>query len=203
MPIIYQKEPAEAAKAMKQGLDKMIANRAFSTPRLARLSTGEAGAPVPVQALPVFTLGLSDLAEGKDASAAVNTGWRYAVKQDDEIVAHGQTIIDPAGKHQFAATNEGPLVEGTHKAIEAAEAQDEIKSGEFEIRFLQVPALYVAALWLVDKSGGRDYAVPVEPAPPPLIPSKLMPFGDLLEFLQEKAKLHMAAQGERPTLGGI
>jgi hypothetical protein len=30
-----------------------------------------------------------------------------------------------------------------------------------------------------------------------------MPFGDLLEFLQEKAKLHMAAQGERPTLGGI
>jgi len=202
MPIVYQKEPAEAAEAMKEGLNNMTSMRAFSTPRLRRVSTGEAEAPVLGQALPVYNLGLSDLAEEKNASAAIHTGWRYALKQGDEIVAHGETIIDPAGKHHFAATNEGPLVEGTTKAIEAAEAQNEIRRGEFEVRFLQVPALYVAALWLVNKSGGPDYAVPVEPAPAPLVPNKLLPFNDLLTLLQEKAKSHSAAQRDEDKVGG-
>lgn len=203
MPIVYRNEPAEAAEAMREGLDKMTLNRAFSTPRLRTAMATKAEAPVPAQALPVYTLGLSDLAEGRDASAAVHTGWRYAVKQDDEIVAHGETIIDPAGKHHFAATNEGPLVQGTTRAIEAAEAQDEIKRGDFEVRFLFVPALYVAALWLVDRSGKSDFVMPVEPAPPPLVPNKLMPFNDLLALLQEKAKSYSAAQREDPKLGGV
>lgn len=60
--------------------------------------------------------------------------------------------------------------------------------------------LYVTALWLVNKSGGPDYAVPVEPVPPPLVPNKLIPFEDLLELLQEKAKSSAAQRDD--TLGG-
>ncbi|MGZ4924870.1 MAG: hypothetical protein ACXV4B_00225 [Halobacteriota archaeon] len=179
----------------------MTAKRAFSTPRLRAALAEKAKAPTPAQAVPVYTLGLSDLAAEKDVSAAVNTGWRYGVMRGEEIVAHGETVIDPAGKHHFAATSEGPLVEGTAKALDAAEAEDEIKNGEFEVRFLQVPALYVAALWLVNKRGGPDYAVPVAPAPPPLVPNKLVPFDNFLMILHEEARKHLAALRDDATSG--
>jgi hypothetical protein len=113
----------------------------------------KAGEPVPERTLPVYHLGLSDPAEGKDASAAVHTGWRHMIKQNNEIVAHGETIIDTKGIHHFAAINEGPLVKGTSKGIATAEKEDAIKKGNFEVRILLVPALHVAALWLVDRDG--------------------------------------------------
>lgn len=202
MTIIYQKEPAEAAEAIKTGLKQMAAKRAFSTPLLSRAVIEKAEEPLPVQALPVYNLGLSDLAKGKDIRAAVHTGWRHTIQQNNEIVAHGETIIDPKGIHHFAAINEGPLVKGTSKAIDIAEKQDEIKKGNYEVRVLMVPALYVAALWLVDKSGKFDYAMPIEPSPPPLVPNKIIPFKDLLAFLQEKANLVPAAERDDDTIGG-
>jgi hypothetical protein len=202
MPIIYQKEPKEATEAIRTGLQLMSTNRAFSTPRLRRALAEEAEAPEPAQALPVYNLGLSDIGKSRDIGAAVHTGWRYAIRQNKEIVANGETIIDPQGRHHFAATNEGPLVEGTTRAIEAAEAEGVVKKGKYEVRFLQVPALYVTALWLVDKSGKADLAIPVEPTPPPLVANKLMPFADLLAILQEKAKSISAAEMEDEALGG-
>jgi hypothetical protein len=202
MPIIYRNEPAEATEAMKSGLEKMVSKRAFSTPRLRKAIIETAEAPVPAQAVPVYTLGLADLVKGKDVSAAANTGWRYAVKQNNEIVAHGETIIDPQGRHHFAATSEGLLVEGTTKALDLAEAQDIIRKGKYEVRFFQVPALYVAALWLVDKTGKSDMALPIAPTPPPLVPNRLIPFSDLLAFLQEKARAIPAAQLTDDTIGG-
>jgi hypothetical protein len=202
MPIIYRNEPAEAAEAMKNGLQKMVLKRAFSTPRLRKALAEGAEGPVPAQAVPVYTLGIADLTKGGDAGAAVHTGWRYAVKQSNEIVAHGETIIDRQGKHLFAATSEGSLVEGTTRALELAEAQDVIRKGSYEVRFLQVPALYVAALWLVDTTGKADLALPVAPVPPPLVPDRVIPFSDLLAVLQEKAKAIPAAQRDDDTLGG-
>lgn len=201
MTMIYRKEPEEAASAIKAGLGQMAEKRAFSTPRLRKALSEKAEAPEPAQALPVYNLGLSDLGKSRDVAAATHTGWRYAIRQDREIVANGETIIDDRGRHLFAATNEGPLVEGTRRALEAAEADAIVKNGKFEVRLFQVPALYVTALWLVDQDKKTDYAVPVEPSPPPLVANKLIPFADLMEVLNKKARSISAAERDDEALG--
>jgi len=77
--IIYQKEPDEAVESMRIGLKQMVAGRAFNTPLLCRAVTEKAAEPVLGQALQVYHLGLSDLAEGKDIRAAVHAGWYTVV----------------------------------------------------------------------------------------------------------------------------
>jgi hypothetical protein len=54
----------------------------------------------------------------------------------------------------------------------------------------------------VDKEGKSDLTMPVEPTPPPLIPNKLMPLGDILAFLQEQAKSKLEAYHGDEKLGG-
>lgn len=202
MPLVYRNEPDEAAEAVRNGLEQMASKGAFSTPRLRSAFIEKAQAPSTEQALPVYNLGLSDLVKDRNVRASTQTGWRYTLKQNNETIAHAETVVDRNGKNLFAGTNEGPLVEGTAKAIKAAEKQSEIKKGNYEVRLLFVPALHVTALWLVDKESRADLAMPTEPAPAPLVPNKLMPLENLLEFLQEQAKSKLESYHGDDTLGG-
>jgi hypothetical protein len=188
--------PDEAIEAIKTGVELMASKNAFHSPRLSRAFNEKIIAPIlekdlaalPERALPVYSLGLSDIAKSPDIKTSYKTGWCYTLNQDDETIAHAQTIIDPNGKHLFAGTNEGPLVEGTYKAIKAVEKQKEVKERIFEVRLLIIPALNVAALWLVDKENNVDFAVPIEPAPASLTPNELIPLEDFLAIVQDKAK---------------
>lgn len=202
MPIVYRRVPAEAIEAVRTGVELMASKRAFHTPRLSSAVTKKAVVPAPEQAFPIYHLGLSDIAGSPDIKASVQTGWRYMLKQDDEVLAHAETIIDPNGKHLFAGTNEGPLIEGTTKAIKAVEGQKEIKKGNFEVRLLFIPALYVTALWLTDKEGKFDFAVPIEPTLSPLTPNKLIPLKEFLVILQDKAKSAIESYRDNETLVG-
>lgn len=203
MPLVYRNEPDEAAKAVRNGLEQMASKGAFSTPRLRSAVAEKAAAPSTEKALPVYNLGLSDLVEEqKKEKAPPQIGWRYTLKQNNEVIAHAETVIDKNGKNLFAGTNEGPLVEGTAKAINAAEKQSKIKKGNYEVRLLFIPALYVTALWLVDKTDKADLVMPIEPAPTFLTPNKLMPLEDLLAVLQEKAKSKLESYHDDDTLGG-
>ncbi|HII93575.1 MAG TPA: hypothetical protein HA262_15860 [Methanosarcina sp.] len=202
MPIVYRNKPAEATEAVRTGLELMASKSAFKTPRLHSAFTEKAVTPLTEQALPVYNLGLSDIAASPTTKASIHTGWRYTLKQNDEIIAHAETVIDPNSRHLFAGTNEGPLVEGTEKAIKAAEEQSEIKKGNFEARLLFVPALHVTALWLADKERKADFAVPIKPVPSPLIPNKLIPLEDLLVILQEKARSVIESYRDEETLVG-
>ncbi len=189
MPIVYRNVPVEAIEAVKNGVELMPSKRAFHTSRLYSAFTERAAAPVPEQALPVYHLGLSDIAKSPDIKISTQTGWRYTLKQNNEVLAHAETIIDPNGKNLFAGTNGGPLVNGTAKAIEAVEDQSEIKQGNFEVRLLFIPALYVSALWLADKEGKADFAMPIEPTPALLTPNKLIPLKEFSLFSKTKQNL--------------
>ena len=94
---------------------------------------------------------LSDLVKDRKEKELSQTGCRYTLIHNNEIIAHAEAVIDQNGKNLFAGTNEGPLVEGTAKAIKVAEKQSEIKKGNYEVRLLFIPALHLSALWLVDK----------------------------------------------------
>lgn len=185
MSLIFKSEPSKVAEVVRNGLGRMASLRAFTTPRLAKIIAGfpkdrALTPPIPFQAMPVYHLGLEDLAEGRDLSAAIQTGWRYLLKHENEVVASADAILDADKNPVFAQVNEGPLINGTVSAIQVANNE----KGEYEIRFLMVPALHMAALWLVDTTGRSNVAIPISPAPPYLMPDKPIPVRELLVVLQ-------------------
>lgn len=189
MPLIFKPEPREVKQVMESHLGKMTSKQAFSTPRLAKLQFKEDAAPIiPTQAVPVYHLGLTDLAENRDITVAKQTSWRYLVKHNGEVVASADAVIGAEGKPVFSHVNEGPLVNGIISAIQTANSQEILQEGEYEVRLLMVPALYVAALWLVDMTGGQDQAMPIEPTFAPLTTNKLITIEHLIATLQELAR---------------
>lgn len=195
MSLRFKSEPREVAEVIRGGLERMASKQAFSTPSLSRIfSKVPARLPVPFKALPVYNLGLNDLAKGHDLRAAVQTGWRYLLKHSDKVVASVDAVVGPNQHPVFAQINEGPLVSGLISAINVAIAKDDFKRGEYEVRILMVPALYTAALWLVDVIRDRDMAIPISPTPPSLIPNKPIPANELLSVLRKAAKLALKMQ---------
>ena len=202
MPLVFKGEPPEVTQVVKARLNKMSAKKAYRTPRLAKAMLRKAvAAPVPTQPLPVYNMKLSDLAENRDQRAAAQKSWRFLVKHDDEVVATADALVAPNRKPVFSHVNEGPLVNGIVSAIQAANVQDEVRNGRYEARLLMVPALYVAALWLVDLSGDKDLVMVIEPAPPPFVANKLIAVKDLITRLQKMARDAIAAQPDE-TMGG-
>jgi hypothetical protein len=188
IPLIFKKVPEKADEAMRAGLERRTSMNAYITPLLRRAAIAKAKPPLPVQAIPLYSLGLSDISEKKDISEAKNTGWLYQLKQNDEIVANAETIIEPNGNHLFSAINEGPFVIGIVKGIKAAEEQSQLKTQDFEVRILIIPALYVASLWFVGKNKKTNYIMPIEPTQAPFTLYVLIPLNEFLNVVQEKAK---------------
>ena len=203
MSLIFKSEPSEVAEVIKNKLGQMASMRAFRTPQLARaISKETAKPPVPTQALPVYHIGLADLVKNCDHEAATQTGWRYLLKHEDEVVASAETVMGPDQKPVFAQVNEGPLVKGTVSAIQVASAHKDLKNSKYEVRILMIPALYTAALWLVDITGGHDMAVPIAPAPSPLEPDKPITIEKFFEVLRNAAKVAYSAQQSNEAIGG-
>jgi hypothetical protein len=203
MPLAFKPIPADIADVIKTGLEQMVSMQAFSTPRLAQIVSGQPEvSPDLFQALPVYHMGLAELAEDGDLGAAAQTSWRYLLKYDDEVVASADAVFGPNRKPVFSQVNEGTLLQGTVSAIQAADVEKDIKKGEYEVRLLMVPALYTAALWLVDVAGDRDLALPIAPCPPALTPDKPIPVEKLLAVLRDAAKAALAAQPPGEPIGG-
>jgi hypothetical protein len=191
--LIFKKEPSEVADVVRAGLKKMEDKRAFSTPRLAK--TTEIGdIPELAQKIPVYNLGLKDLAEDRGLDAASHIGWRYLLGHDSEVIASADAYFFQEKKPTFAQINEGPMVNGIVSGIQAAETEKDIEKGNYEVRLLMVPALYVASIWLVDMVGDKDKIIPIAPT---LIGFKInepLSVNEFFEVLQKAAKEALSSQ---------
>jgi hypothetical protein len=189
VPLVFKPVPFEVTEAARTGLNKIRSMRAFSTPRLSSIVSEEgARAPTQSQAIPIYDLGIKDLAEDRGLDAAIHTGWRFLISYDNEVIASADAYFDPDGKPIFAQVNEGPMVQGIVSGVQGARAEGEIGRGKYEVRLLIAPALYVAVLWLVDMIGDNDIAIPIAPTSNNLIINKPIPTNRLLTILQEASK---------------
>jgi hypothetical protein len=189
MAFIAPKPPQQALDAVHSTFLDLSRNRAFRTPAL-RNATGPLQLTEPHQ---VFTLGLSDLAAGKGLDAATPTGWRYLVQEGDNVLASAETVAGPRGEQVFSAFNEGRFVDSSAKAMRAMREFPEVGQGGFELRLLNVPGLYVLALWLHDTQGQGDFLVPLAPSPVETPAGKPVPAAVLLKELAAKAQVPIAA----------
>jgi hypothetical protein len=120
-------------------------------------------------------------------------------------VAAATAVKTKTGRFEFGGINAGPFVEETEKAIRTAEALEKVCRGEFEAVLLVVPALYVLALWLQDRSNdgpkGRsdeaDLLIPLPPSNPPLYPGRPIGLASFLEALRRPRERSSAVIGSR------
>ncbi|HVW64426.1 MAG TPA: hypothetical protein VHB01_05370 [Nitrosospira sp.] len=190
MALITPNPPKQAVDAVHSTFLELNRNRAFRSPAL-RSATGTLQLTEPHQ---VFTLGLTDLAAGKGLDAAKPTGWRYLVQESDKVLASAESVtVGSANEHVFSAFNEGGFVASSASAIRAVREIPEVEQGGFELRLLNVPGLYVLALWLHGTQGKGDLLVPLAPSPVETPAGRPVPAAVLLKELADKAQAPLVA----------
>jgi hypothetical protein len=100
----------------------------------------------------VFTATRDDVLERRVLAAAQPTSWR------DVVGTSAAEVAPREGEFVLTSINEGPFVASTGDAFDRAKQLE----GDYELRVLSIPALYVFALWL---HGEKNVLIPMEPAP--------------------------------------
>ena len=170
MPIIMRNPPRHGAAVLAANVTEFM--RAKQTPygMKAAVQPEELQHSEPH---PVYVATLDDLAAGKLLADAKQTGWRYLLAQNDEVVAEAElTEGRPAAKATkgakgkelaFAGLTHGPFTGATVDGLHAAERLPQVEKADYELRLLKVPAVYLVALWL--HGGNEDLLVPIGQPP--------------------------------------
>lgn len=136
----------------------------------------------------VYFVGLRDMAQGRLLAAAQMRGWRYIVLKGErplssaELSGGGEAVT-------FSNFDYGPLVASTVEGVGRAEALDVVQKEDFELRVLEVPALYVVALWL---HGPRELIIPLPPTRGQLEPFAVYEEGVVIDILRGPAARRLA-----------
>lgn len=148
---------------------------------------------------PVYFVSLDDVALGRVLASPSLTGWRYILFDADAPRLAAELSAAEAGAPlSFSHFNEGPYVEGLVAAVAIAEGLESVRGGDYELRLLTVPSLYLDALWL---SGADDLFIPLGPAPGALDPSRAYTEDELMDGLRELVDSRLATRDEELPWG--
>jgi hypothetical protein len=139
----------------------VVATLMTSGPGALSPKGGKAPSSYPGTPLPLFVLQLQDIvsAGSKFMDKVIENGWRYVIVSDGQVKAVADVKGPQGGQPpQFSALTHGELAERLAQASElAANNFADDPAGNFEARVLEIPALYIEALWL---HGSRDIFIP-------------------------------------------
>lgn len=178
-----------ALRAIQESVGGLLDHPAYSE-RL--LETGPEAVLSVAAPHDVYTLTATELMEGASLDAAKPIGRRGILMDGDRVVASVE-LEDPEGDHGVTTTK-GPFTDSTTRAIESVETWREVTEGDYELRLLRIPSLYLMALWLKDEIGASDVLIPLDPAPFDLSVGSRYTEPELLDILRSRAAL--TAPGE-------
>ena len=140
---LASKAPASAGQAIGKALRDLRAPGTFdeAAGRAVHISGG----------LPVYRLGLDDIVRADVLAHATKVGWRYIVAPPGGGVGYADVKESAKGEARFASLARNRNAERLTEAVHLAEEIAPSLSGDYEARILDVPALFLAALWLDGK----------------------------------------------------
>jgi len=109
------------------------------------------------QPIQLFMLKSNDISSANFLEKAVPVGWRYLIVNDGPVAVADVNAEGAKQAASFASLIRGPLAERLVQAAELAERKYGADSNVFDVRILEIPSLYVSALWL---HGDRDVFIP-------------------------------------------
>jgi hypothetical protein len=163
MSLKVPEAPIEAFKLVNTKIKEFSKQRQFRTRALRQAQPRALNLTVPH---PIYMLTLEDIVQQRSLEVAHPTGWRYLIQEGESAIASAEVLTDASGVVQtFSQFNEGPFVGATIRTLLTAEDLPEVEASAYELRLLQIPALYVMVLWLKDTEGDLDLILPMEPMP--------------------------------------
>ncbi len=102
------------------------------------------------QPLPVYRLGLDDIDDEHCIDKAVEIGWRYLIEPAGGVGGAGFADVRPAqgGEFKFTSLSQNANADRLLEAAHLAQQIGEGSAAEYEARILDVPAVYISAIWL-------------------------------------------------------
>jgi hypothetical protein len=110
------------------------------------------------QPLPVYRLGLEDIEGPESIAKAKHIGWRYLIEPaDGGAVAYADVKETGGGDARFTSLSRNRNAERLMEAAQLAEKIAKELPGDCEARILDVPAIYISAIWL---TGNKQIFIP-------------------------------------------
>jgi hypothetical protein len=200
MAITLATAPAESLSELRSKVEMWHAQPATSPSALHIGINLAAESGVDVQLPhPVYDVPLSDLAAGKGLANAQLTAWRYLLNDGASTAMAEVSAPKAAQPHTLSMLNRGPFISSLVHAVAAAES-DASLAGNYEVATINIPGLYVVALWLRSQTPGQGIVIPLDPAPPQLTAGQKYTEAQFADALAPAAKQVLAASG--PALAG-
>jgi hypothetical protein len=184
MPLKLSPHGPEVETAATRGLREILARPARSAPlfeteidpRTATLAAPHDG----------YVLDLGPLRAGEVLSAARPYAMRYLILAEPEAVGSVDVVHEEAGESFVAArVGSGPFDAALLASLREARERLAGTESEVEPRFLLIPALYIAALWL---HGAEEQLLPLAPEWEELSAGKTFPEEEIAPILRRLAE---------------
>src|SRR4030095_7103612 len=111
-----------------------------------------------------------DLADLPIRSAAKMACWRYLIfDRGDPLLTVAISANESGQAMDFLGANESELLQGFVNGVEFAENHEQIREADYELRFFEVPSVFMSAIWL---HSDNDIYFPLSPLTPegPFLP---------------------------------
>jgi len=120
---------------------------------------------------PVYIADAEDLVDNGRLDRAELVAWRYLLFSKRVPIASIEPRDPDSGEFRVSNVNVGPYVPATFDAIQKLEALEATRDRDYELAEVEIPGLYVMAIWLRNLGEGEDIVFPIGPeaphAPPP------------------------------------
>ena len=148
MAIVRTRQPPQSGPGL---IGKALSDLAGHPDRAASMAMAGGAAINLSQPLPVYRLGLEDIVDEHCLDKAVEIGWRYLI-EPAVGGAGGAGYADvrevQGGDFKFTSLSKNANADRLLAAAHLAQEVGEGSAVEYEARILDVPAVYIAAIWL-------------------------------------------------------
>lgn len=145
MAIRSPSPPDRSVQALVVGLGALAESASTEGPGFEPQVFGAAGASR--RALRFHSAQAGDLAAGQPLwECARYIGWRYLLP--GIAGAQAAEVVDERGVHAMRVHNESDINLETWRLLDTLKGRPELEGGDYEPKYLTIPALSVVALWL-------------------------------------------------------
>jgi len=186
VPVRYAQPAAGMVDAAEQALTAGLRDRSFRVSSLRDIRPGDARL---AEARPVGSVSVADVLARVELSEVPIRVWQFVVTtvtgQPAPVATLEMLPGGPSERPRMLSLSSGPFTRSAADAIATAKAADD-GADVFEVRLLQISALYVVVLWLHhDVQPAR--LVVLEPAPPGVRTRRVYSWPELLDALRPLA----------------
>lgn len=201
MPISRAEPPPGLEQAVLDTAAELLPSRLGATGGQGPTVAGEVPALASTTAIsdvwPLYHLGLQQIVDGSGLGGAEFIGWRALLRVSGRPAAIADVDPDAGGSQDVRQLSYGPVVSGITSAAESPRPGGADDPDDIDERILQIPGIYVVAMWEHNESRpDADVVTPTDPAPPELDASRRY---DAAEFLAAVTPLASARAGDDPT----